>query len=159
MNNNMTNPGARHKIYRIKKCPECGQVDRILRCGVCFECLKHRRGKAKTETIKRGEYSLLKMPANKSERQFIESAEEKGWTVIRKGWPDYFCFKLDSKGEIVDLMAVEVKPTLEEGLKLHQMISAVLLSNKTINCFLYGAKEKTLRKIEGKIPSVFNSRG
>jgi hypothetical protein len=102
--------------------------------------------------MKRGEKSLLKLPTNKPERQFIESAEEKGWSVIRKGWPDYLCFKLDADGKISELMAVEVKPTHQEGLKLHQLINCILLSRKGIDCYLYGAQEKTLRKIEGEIP-------
>ena len=90
---------------------------------------------------------LVRQTKNKSEQAFIDAAHEKGWQVIRKGWPDYLCFKQGEDGGIAEIMAVEVKPRHAEGLKFHQILSASILSGCGIECFVYGAQEGTIRKV------------
>lgn len=154
----MSSFGARIKLHSIRRCPVCGHNDRIMKCGMCFDCYKRRQSRVRIENLKRGKNSLVKLPANAPERQFIESAEAKGWVVIRKGWPDYLCFKLDDDGRTAEIMAVEVKPSHADGLRFHQAVNCALLTEKGIDCYLYGAAEKSLRKIEGSVPSELKGR-
>jgi hypothetical protein len=154
----MANRGAKINLYKVRRCPECARNDRILKCGICYECYRKRQDGACRENKKRGELCLVKIPANRSERQFIESAEAKGWKVIRKGWPDYLCFMLNTDGTIKEIMGVEVKPNHSEGLKFHQSVNCSLLNMKGIDCYLYGAQERALRKIESDIPFDVSQR-
>lgn len=56
----------------------------------------------------------MKKPANRSEAEFWEAATSNGWTVEKRGWPDFACWK-DGK-----FIVVEVKPNKHMGLKSPQ---------------------------------------
>lgn len=47
-------------------------------------------------------------PRNKAEYAVWSTLRSEGWTVIRKGWPDFACFR--QQGEVEESMVVEVKP-------------------------------------------------
>jgi len=87
---------------------------------------------------------------NAAEHQFIKRAQRRGWIVIRKGWPDYLCFRPTTKIGEYELMAVEVKPFFEKGLEPHQIISMSFLALKGLPCFVYGAQEERLRPVNAK---------
>ena len=57
----------------------------------------------------------MRVLKNKSEREFQIWAEEKGWTVSKRGWPDFFC--KNERGEVV---LVEVKSAQRYRLRKDQ---------------------------------------
>lgn len=59
-------------------------------------------------------------PQNKSEKAIWSRLHSDGWTVLRKGWPDFFCFKDVPEGR--DIMVVEVKPREWYRLKKEQRL-------------------------------------
>ena len=72
-----------------------------------------------------------KPPKNKAEAECFNLLESKGWTVTKRGWPDFFCVK---DGQVC---AVEVKPHKKSNLKRHQIAIMGELSAKGIRCFLW----------------------
>lgn len=57
-------------------------------------------------------------PKNRSERAVWDTLQSDGWTVLRRGWPDFFCFRDSPEGNSV--MVVEVKPYEWYQLKKEQ---------------------------------------
>lgn len=46
---------------------------------------------------------------NANEQAVVDKYVAAGWTVLRRGEPDFIFFKTDERGDIVDDLAVEVK--------------------------------------------------
>jgi hypothetical protein len=67
---------------------------------------------------------------NGTEALFAEAASKMGWSVTKRGWPDYLCWRDD------ELVAVEVKP---EGHSptVHQRLVADKLKRAGIKCFIW----------------------
>ena len=70
-----------------------------------------------------------KKPKNEAEAALFDLMEADGWTVTKRGWPDFFCVK---NGEIC---AVEVKPSKSQALKRNQLAVMGMLSAKGVRCF------------------------
>lgn len=70
-----------------------------------------------------------KAPKNSAEAQCFEYLSSKGWTVTKRGWPDFFCVKDGA------ICAVEVKPTKRQSLRPNQIAIMGELSAKGIKCY------------------------
>lgn len=69
-------------------------------------------------------------PSNRSEAKFFQQASKAGYTVFRKGWPD-FLIKKDDK-----VYAVEVKPWGKKQTKAQKEVMSILVQ-LGIKCFLW----------------------
>jgi hypothetical protein len=58
---------------------------------------------------------------NDAERRFVELASSEGWTVTKRGWPDFVCFRGD------EVRVVEVKPYANSQPKAMQSKVIALL--------------------------------
>jgi hypothetical protein len=65
---------------------------------------------------------------NSREASFARQAKKAGWTVTRRGWPDFLCWRGD------DIVFVEVKPN-GYGLDPHQMLIMTKLISLGLKCF------------------------
>lgn len=72
-----------------------------------------------------------KKPSNKAEAECYEKLEANGWSVLHKGWPDFFCTR---NGE---LCCVEVKPrdTIHAGCYQNAILHE--LSKHGIRCYVW----------------------
>jgi len=52
---------------------------------------------------------------NKAEEEFAQHARRNGWSVTKRGYPDFICYRGN------ELMLVEVKPDKRHRLKKDQM--------------------------------------
>lgn len=57
----------------------------------------------------------VRVPYNRAEEECYIKMQDAGWTAIKTGWPDFFCFR---DGEIC---VVEVKPKKTHSLKRNQI--------------------------------------
>ncbi len=72
-----------------------------------------------------------RQPRNEAEGAFFLEAKKRGWTITKRGWPDFFCFNED-EGRIA---AVEVKPTRDRPLKREQLMVMRMLARHGVPCF------------------------
>lgn len=79
---------------------------------------------------------------NKPEEQFCQFAESQGYSVTKRGWPDFFCVK---NGEFI---AVEVKPKKYTKLKNYQLTLMAHLVSKGIKCYRWDPESRNLTPIE-----------
>lgn len=82
----------------------------------------------KNVTTTKNEFRVMK-PQNPAEAQLYDYISGKGWTVVRKGYPDFFCVK-DNK-----IMCVEVKPRAADPLKTNQLKILQLLAAYGVPCY------------------------
>ena len=72
--------------------------------------------------------------ANAPEEAFAVKAESAGWSVSKRGWPDFFCVK----GH--EVICVEVKPRTKSGrlkkLKRDQVAVLDFLKSIGVRCFV-----------------------
>lgn len=68
-------------------------------------------------------------PKNSAEAMCYDTMTEQGWTVTKRGWPDFFCMK---DGEIC---VVEVKPRATTPIKPNQKVIMDKLKEHGIACF------------------------
>ena len=80
-------------------------------------------------TENRGDDLKRRKPRNEAESQLFELMESRGWTVTKRGWPDFFCVKGG------DICAIEVKPCKDQPLKANQLAVMGMLSAKGVRCF------------------------
>lgn len=73
--------------------------------------------------------SLSRKPKNEAEGLFYEQMQANGWSLTKRGWPDFLCVR-DGK-----LCAVEVKPRSDVPLKKNQLAIMGLLSAHGIACY------------------------
>jgi hypothetical protein len=73
--------------------------------------------------------SSTKRPKNASEGAFWDAAQATGWTVSKRGWPDFICWKDEQ------LMVVEVKRHRGYRLKRHQTKVMIELAKRGIACY------------------------
>ena len=67
---------------------------------------------------------------NNAERDFVELATQNGWSVTKRGWPDFICFGPDR-----EVIAVEVKPS-GKNLTRYQVAAMEALSAAGIRCYV-----------------------
>lgn len=79
---------------------------------------------------------------NVAEEQFCKWAEDKGYYPIKKGWPDFFCRNRDGS-----YIAVEVKPSKTDKLKVEQLLVMAQLVEHGFPCFLWDAESKELQPV------------
>jgi len=72
--------------------------------------------------------NVIRVPKNKAELELYNLMIKDGFEVVRRGFPDYACFK-DNK-----LILVEVKPNKDTYLKKSQYRLMKALSDKGIEC-------------------------
>ncbi len=96
----------------------------------------------------------LRPAKNKAERLFCNSMLEKGWKILRRGWPDYFLFK--KKGN--KLCVVEIKKSEGVHLKAEQFIVLDALSNIGIKCYVWRPKSKLTKFSVERKKSVYKLR-
>lgn len=70
-------------------------------------------------------------PSNSVEHQCYDEMRAQGYTVIKSGYPDLFCFKEDK------IVLVECKPKETQGLKTNQRLMLELFSKYGIPCYKY----------------------
>lgn len=68
-------------------------------------------------------------PHNKHEKTCYDIMERSGYTVIKSGYPDLFCFRDDG------IVLIEVKPRGGDRLKTNQNIILNLLSRHGVPCY------------------------
>ena len=68
-------------------------------------------------------------PKNTAEGQLYDFISGKGWTVVRSGYPDFFCVK-DNK-----IICVEVKPRATDPLKTNQLKVMQMLAAYGVPCY------------------------
>ena len=68
-------------------------------------------------------------PKNAAEGAFFDEAQRRGWTLTKRGWPDFLAWK---DGEMI---AVEVKPHCDHPLKREQLAVMAALSMRGVKCF------------------------
>jgi hypothetical protein len=73
----------------------------------------------------------FKKPKNSAEADCFDEMRSDGWTVTKRGWPDFFCMR---NGE---LCVVEVKPRGSTPMKKNQSIIMEKLKEHGIQCFRY----------------------
>src|SRR5271154_4401387 len=73
---------------------------------------------------------------NVSERAFQVWAEAQGWTITKRGWPDFFC--VNHEGKIV---LVEVKTTNKRLLRQHQYTILTRLAAFGIPCYRWSPQD------------------
>ena len=78
-------------------------------------------------------------PANDVEFECYQKMVADGYTVIKSGYPDLFCFK-DGK-----IILIECKPTKKQKLKANQKIMLDLFSSYGIPCFRYNKGGEMVR--------------
>lgn len=75
------------------------------------------------------------MVKNVTEAKFMALAEQAGWRVSKRGWPDFVCFGPDD-----EIIAVEVKPRTSKGrlkrLSKQQIEVMDWLSSNSIDCYV-----------------------
>ena len=82
---------------------------------------------------------------NESERGFKELMESGDWTVTKKGWPDFACYK---KGKLV---CIEVKRKRGYRLKKEQLKLMIELVKHGVKCYRWspdGGFEPVLTSVE-----------
>lgn len=82
----------------------------------------------KPSKIERG--LRTRRPANDAEGKFYDQMTAAGWTLTKRGWPDFFC--VNDAGEIC---AVEVKPHTWNKLKREQLRVAQALQAAGIDVY------------------------
>lgn len=70
-----------------------------------------------------------KKPKNNAEGQLYEIMTARGWTVTKRGWPDFFCVKGNK------VCAIEVKPHKHHPLRRNQLAVMGALSAYGISCY------------------------
>jgi Holliday junction resolvase len=73
----------------------------------------------------------FRKPRNSAEAACFDAMREAGWTVTKRGWPDFFCVK---DGEIC---VVEVKPRGSTPMKKNQNLVMEKLKEHGITCYRY----------------------
>lgn len=68
-------------------------------------------------------------PRNQAEGMLYDKMTKEGWTVTKRGWPDFFCIKGD------EICAVEVKPRASTPLKPNQRFIMEKLKQYGIKCY------------------------
>lgn len=71
----------------------------------------------------------FRKPKNEAEAACFDALSKEGWTLTKRGWPDFFCIR---DGEIC---CVEVKPHKWHGLKRNQKTVMERLAAFGIKCF------------------------
>lgn len=94
-------------------------------------------------------------PTNNAEGICYDEMTADGWTLTKRGWPDYFAFR---DGEIV---AVEVKKGITQNLKREQHKVIQALTAHGMKCYVftpstgmmpYGEWMQLYESINGKPP-------
>ena len=67
---------------------------------------------------------------NEPERQFEQNFTAQGWTVTKRGWPDFICSK---NGQI---MVVEVKRSARQGVLRQRKVIDILKAHG-VPCYRY----------------------
>ena len=72
--------------------------------------------------------NLQPVNTNKTEEKFAVKAVAKGWSVTKRGWPDYLCWSGD------EVMCVEVKPEGQD-LSPYQKLVMQKLTGLGLKCY------------------------
>lgn len=80
---------------------------------------------------------------NIHEEAFCNWIEEKGYTAMKRGWPDFFC-----RNKAGDIICVEVKPRPGVYLKVEQYIVMEALSKFGVKCYRWDPVNKHLQDIK-----------
>ncbi len=88
---------------------------------------------------------------NKAELRFATKAKEKGWRLIKKGWPDFLLYKTDEEtGALIRLICVEVKQSWKDTPQVHQIKMMHILETLGIKCFIWSMENNALRRVGRK---------
>ena len=83
-------------------------------------------------------------PKNKAEAMCFEQMQRDGWTLTKRGWPDFFCVR---DGEFC---CVEVKPHEWSALKNNQMEIMKHLASCGVKCYKW-TPESGLQEISSHL--------
>lgn len=85
------------------------------------------------------EHNSRRVLSNKAEAAFESRARQNGWSVTKRGWPDFICELPDGK-----VIVVEVKPTGPTGrpgrVKAIQAKVMEWLAEQGVRCFVSDGK-------------------
>ena len=70
-------------------------------------------------------------PKNKTEGAAYDYLVSNGWSVTKRGWPDFFCIK---DGQMA---VVEVKPRRSNKLKWNQAVVMRMLIGHGVKCYRF----------------------
>jgi len=93
--------------------------------------LGEKKGKYKDDPIE----GVERLPKNPAELELYQLMTEQSWDVVRRGWPDFACFR----GE--ELILVEVKPKRSHLLKRSQYRLMSALTQRGIKCYQWTPDE------------------
>lgn len=79
-----------------------------------------------------------KAPTNTTELLFYDQMNKEGWTLTKRGFPTYFCFKEDTH----EIMMVCVKPKSTHKLRREQLkMMKLLTSIYGVHCYVWTPEE------------------
>ena len=78
---------------------------------------------------------------NQPEEAFCSFIEQQNYIPMKRGWPDFFCFRGD------EIICVEVKNYNAQPLKKEQLQVMKFLVYKGINCFRWNFESQILEPI------------
>ena len=91
-----------------------------------------------------GDISPQVEPGNRDEKLLWSKLQDEGWSVLRKGWPDFFCYKDDN------IMLIEVKPSRNHRLKSEQLEILLRLAEKGLSCYRW-SPQVGLEQVTGEM--------
>ena len=81
-------------------------------------------------------------PKNEAEGQLYDELTNRGWTVSKRGWPDFMCYKDDQ------VICVEVKRKEYHNLRKDQFRVMRVLASYGIPCFIWSPDSRRLRRVK-----------
>lgn len=81
----------------------------------------------------------MKKYGNTAENEFAIAARKNGWSITKKGYPDFICYKGD------ELMLVEVKANGNGRLKTSQQKFMNTISKYGVKCYKWYPEKNWLR--------------
>lgn len=84
-------------------------------------------------------------PANEAEGAFFDEATKDGWSVTKRGWPDFFCTRLNERTGRVEVAVVEVRSGKGRRVKRAQREMLTVLSICGVPCYQWDEKHGWMR--------------
>ncbi len=137
---------------------KCGFQSRLCQCPRVTSQQRSEFRKQDRVLRKKQTQSIFKManpPAldsiqtsSESEQKFVRKAKDKGWRVLKNGWPDFLLFRKSVDGQI-EIQAVEVKQVHgDDPLRECQKLMLSLLTILGIPCYVWSSESHGLRLVD-----------
>ena len=90
---------------------------------------------------------MEKGPINRAENLLWRKLTDEGWKVLRRGWPDFFCYRDN------EVMLIEVKSEYSHRLKSEQLQILLKLAQKGIASYRW-SPDLGLEEVTGKMADI-----